>query len=52
MELDGDGLIENLYHYIWSKDNLLGRRPKVNLPDTVLFRYERPAFWYFTKNAA
>lgn len=48
MDLNGDGLIENLYHYLWSKDSLFNRSPQVNIPDTVIFRYEQPVFWYFT----
>ena len=48
MELQGDGLIENLYHYLWSKDSLFKRSPQINIPDTLVYRYEQPAFWYFT----
>ena len=48
MELEGDGFIENLYHYLWSKDSIFNRSPSVNLPDTVVYRYEQPVFWYFT----
>lgn len=40
MELLGDGLIENLYHYLWSKDSLFNRSPQVHMPDTVVYRYE------------
>ncbi len=48
MELQGDGLIENLYHYLWSKDSLFKKSPQINIPDTLVYRYEQPAFWYFT----
>ena len=48
MELHGDGLIENMYHYLWSKDSLFNRSPLVNIPDTIVYRYEQPVFWYFT----
>jgi hypothetical protein len=51
MELQGDGLIENLYHYLWSKDSLFNQSPQVNIPDTIVYRYEQPAFWYFTSRA-
>ena len=51
MELQGDGLIETLYHYLWSKDSLFNQSPQVNIPDTVVYRYEQPAFWYFTSKA-
>jgi hypothetical protein len=44
-------LIENLYHYLWSKDSLFNQSPQVNIPDTIVYRYEQPAFWYFTSRA-
>ena len=51
MELNGDGLIENLYHYLWSKDSLFNRNPQVFIPDTVVYSYEKPVFWYFTSKS-
>ena len=48
MELQGDGLVENLFHFIWSKDCLFKTGPKVMIPDTIIYRFEQPAFWYFS----
>lgn len=48
MNLEGDGMVENLYHYIWSKDSLFKTSPDVLIPDTIVYRFEQPAFWYFS----
>jgi hypothetical protein len=45
---DGAGRAENLFHYIWSKDSLFKTSPDVMIPDTVVYRFEQPAFWYFS----
>jgi len=50
LSLTGDGLVENLYHYVWAKDHLFRTSPDINLPDTVIYRYEQPAFWYFSSD--
>ena len=46
--LDGDGIIENLYHYLWSKDEFDRSASHVRIPDTVVYRYRQPMYWYFT----
>lgn len=46
--LEGDGIIENLYHYLWQKDELNCGPEGIKLPDTVVYRYYQPYFWYFT----
>ena len=45
--LEGDGVIENLFYYIWCKDEL-EQGPKVNIPDTIIYKFRQPAVWYFT----
>jgi len=45
--LEGDGIIENLFYYLWCKDEL-DCGPKINIPDTIIYKYRQPAFWYFT----
>lgn len=47
--LEGDGIIENLYHYLWTKDEL-DSGPNINIPDTVVYRYRQPAMWFFTSS--
>lgn len=46
--LEGDGLIENLYHYLWEKDGLDRGPTGVRIPDTVVFKLRSPVAWYFT----
>ena len=48
LNLAGDGVIENLYHYLWAKDALFNSGPHILLADTVIYKYGKPTFWYFT----
>lgn len=46
--LGDEGLAENLYYYIWAK---IGKDPGFrgfSLPDTVLYKYHHPSYWFFT----
>ncbi len=51
IELKGDGLVENLFHIMWCKDSLFKQSPCILLPDTIVYRFEQPAFWYFTSKS-
>ena len=42
--LEGDGVIENLFYYLWCKDEL-DNGPKIRIPDTVIYKYRQPAVW-------
>lgn len=46
--LHGDGLLENLFYYLWviSPDEKPLR--VISIPDTVIYRYSQPRAWYFT----
>jgi hypothetical protein len=44
---EGDGISEQLFELLWSKD-ALNFSPQVSVPDTVIFRFGQPVFWYFT----
>jgi len=46
--LEGDGLIENIYHMLWTKDSIFGTDPYVMIPQTILYKYQKPCYWYFT----
>jgi hypothetical protein len=46
--LEGDGCVSALFHYIWNKNNQKKSCPLVNVPDTVVYKYRQPAYWYFT----
>ena len=45
--LGGDGVIENLFYYLWCKDDE-SSGPVINVPDTIIFIFCQPAYWYFT----
>ena len=45
--LEGDGVISNLFHFLWCKDEF-DNGPKINIPDTIIYKYRQPAVWYFT----
>ncbi|EEY57737.1 uncharacterized protein PITG_00305 [Phytophthora infestans T30-4] len=47
LPLEGDGLVENLFHYLWTTDDL-GGGPRVSVPPTVIYRGSQPVAWYFT----
>eukprot|EP00347_Sterkiella_histriomuscorum_P016999 403351049 len=51
VDLQGDGLVENLFHFIWSKDCLFKSGPQILIPDTIIYRFEQPAFWYFSRKS-
>ena len=46
--LEGDGVIENIYHFLWTKDTIFNTDPSVYIPQTVLYKYQKPCYWYFT----
>lgn len=45
--LEGDGVSEHLYDFIWCKDEV-SFRPILNIPDTVVYKFGQPISWYFT----
>eukprot|EP00752_Nemacystus_decipiens_P017513 g15697.t2 len=45
--LEGDGVSEQLYEFIWCKDEL-SFRPTINVPDTIVYKFGQPVSWYFT----
>eukprot|EP00750_Incisomonas_marina_P027143 INCI6144.1.p1 GENE.INCI6144.1~~INCI6144.1.p1 ORF type:complete len:687 (+),score=132.26 INCI6144.1:298-2358(+) len=45
--LDGDGVVQNLFNYLWCKDEQ-NCGPSINIPDTIVYMYCQPAYWYFT----
>jgi hypothetical protein len=47
LPLEGDGLVGNLFHYLWTTDDL-GGGPRVSVPPTVVYRGSQPVAWYFT----
>lgn len=45
--LEGDGVCEHLYEFIWCKDEL-SFRPTINIADTIVYKFGQPVSWYFT----
>eukprot|EP00515_Schizochytrium_aggregatum_P014615 CAMPEP_0202089550 /NCGR_PEP_ID=MMETSP0964-20121228/41396_1 /ASSEMBLY_ACC=CAM_ASM_000500 /TAXON_ID=4773 /ORGANISM="Schizochytrium aggregatum, Strain ATCC28209" /LENGTH=909 /DNA_ID=CAMNT_0048657643 /DNA_START=1 /DNA_END=2730 /DNA_ORIENTATION=- len=50
LPLEGDGVVENLFHYLWCKDEL-DEGPCINIPDTIIYKFRSPAYWYFTSKS-
>lgn len=50
LPLEGDGIVKNLFHFLWSKDEL-DNGPRINIPDTVIYEFRQPATWYFTSKS-
>jgi len=46
--VEGDGLNENLFQLLWTKPNEVDAGPSVRVPDTIIFKYQQPTYWYFT----
>lgn len=46
--LEGDGLLESIFHYIWLKDIRDDGIRGFSIPDTVIYKYQQPRSWYFT----
>jgi hypothetical protein len=46
--LEGDGCISALFHFMWSKNHMKKSCPLVYLPDTVVYKYRQPAYWFFS----
>ena len=45
--LEGDGVCDSLYEFIWCKDEM-SFRPAINIPDTIIYKFGQPINWYFT----
>lgn len=46
--LDGVGFVPNLFHHLWKTPPTGRSIDHVYVPDTVIFRENKAAFWYFT----
>ena len=52
--LEGVGLVQNIYEYLWTKNNLLQSKfnfhqcPSVLVPDTILLRNKVPVAHYYS----
>lgn len=47
-ELEKDGVSASIFHLIWKKNEILNENIKINIPDTILYKYGKPVFWYYS----
>jgi len=45
---DHDGFVEAFYHLLWAKNFNQEPCPEVLVPDTIIYKFRIPAYWYFT----
>lgn len=45
--LEGDGMLVNLFHYLWKKNRELQSCPLVRVPSTIVYEHNFPRGWYF-----
>eukprot|EP00756_Hemistasia_phaeocysticola_P042193 Hpha_TRINITY_DN16956_c2_g4::TRINITY_DN16956_c2_g4_i1::g.54197::m.54197 len=48
LNCEGDGVFDNIYEVLWTKQEG-GRSIDVVVPDTVVFKFNKPTGWYYTK---
>lgn len=48
--LDGEGYLDTIYGYLWTRDTKSGQRPcpGIMMPHTVVFKYGTIAQWFYT----
>lgn len=45
---DKDGLLDIIYQFAWQKIPPDSSNTFFNIPDTVIYKFQQPRFWYFT----
>jgi len=45
---EGDGVVDSIYHYLFTKNTQLETCPNVVIPNTVVYKYRQPAYWYYS----
>lgn len=48
----GDGIIDNIFHFLWTKDNSFGSLTGINIPDTIMFDLNEMKSWYFSSQGS
>ena len=46
--LDHDGFVEAFFHLLWAKNFNGEPCPEILVPDTIIYKFRIPAYWYFT----
>merc|ERR1711934_1064999 len=47
---EGDGVVDSIYHYLHTKNTQLETCPNVVIPNTVIYKYRQPAYWYYSSS--
>jgi len=47
---EGDGVVDSIYHYLHTKNTQLETCPNVVIPNTVVYKYRQPAYWYYSSS--
>ena len=48
--IEGDGLLDSFYYYLWLKASQDSGFRGFFLPDTVIYKYQQARHWFFTSN--
>eukprot|EP01064_Diplonema_japonicum_P003383 TRINITY_DN12190_c0_g1_i1.p1 TRINITY_DN12190_c0_g1~~TRINITY_DN12190_c0_g1_i1.p1 ORF type:complete len:713 (+),score=169.39 TRINITY_DN12190_c0_g1_i1:1095-3233(+) len=48
LNVEGDGILDNIFEVLWTQQDTSSRLAVV-IPDTVVFKFNKPTSWYFTK---
>ena len=43
---DHDGFVEAFYHLLWAKNFNGEPCPEILVPDTIIYKFRIPAYWY------
>lgn len=43
-------MVDSIYHYLWTKNTQLETCPNVVIPNTVVYKYRQPAYWYYSSS--
>merc|ERR1711988_1622868 len=47
---EGDGVVDSIYYYLYTKNTQLETCPNVVIPNTVVYKYRQPAYWYYSSS--
>lgn len=49
LNYEGDGIFDSIYEVMWTKQEDNDKAIEVVIPDTVVFKFNKPTGWYYTK---
>ena len=48
LQLHRDGILEDLFYFLWLENFQTGKKLLLNIPDTVIFRFGNMVSYYFS----